>query len=61
MSTSVTALLNETEDLREEGSEMPEEEDQYPEDSLHGKCISLLVLLADYVKSANFNQTMHGA
>lgn len=41
MSTSVTALLDETEDFGEEGSEVPEEEEQYPEDSLHGECIAL--------------------
>ena len=41
MSTSVTALLDETEDFKEEGSEMPEEEEQYPEDSIHGQYISL--------------------
>lgn len=39
MSTSVTALLDETEDFKEQGSEMPEEEEQYPEDSLHGQSI----------------------
>lgn len=37
MSTSVTALLDETDtDFGEEGSEVPEEEEQYLEDSLHG-------------------------
>lgn len=40
MSTSVTALLNETEDFGDEGSEVPEEEEQYLEDSLHGQSIS---------------------
>lgn len=39
MSTSVTALLDETEDFKEQGSEMPEEEEQFPEDSLHGQSI----------------------
>lgn len=43
MSTSVTALLDETEDFREEGPEMPEEEEQYPEESLHGQCIAFQV------------------
>ena len=44
MSISVTALLDETEDLREEESEMADEEDPYPEDSLHGQCIILRLL-----------------
>ena len=36
MSTAVSALLDECAGYGEEESEMPEEEDYYPEDSIHG-------------------------
>ena len=36
MTTSVAALLHETEDIGEERSELPEEEEHYTEDSVHG-------------------------
>lgn len=45
MSTAVTALLNESEEYGEEGSEMLEEEEHNPEESVHGQyCTSLLSL-----------------
>ena len=41
MSTAVTALLNESADHHGEELEMPEEEEHFPEENIHGQYYTL--------------------
>ena len=56
----MTALLDETEDCREEESEIADEEDPYPEDSLHGQSIILrLLAVCENIFLLNHNNFIH--